>query len=182
MLILIVLLILFRARGDIFRNAASDLWISILFLAFIPVAAYPLQPVLPKYKDKGREGQRNLALLFSLLGYVCALLFGLFFHVTSELFLIYCSYILSILALLFFNKIIKFRSSGHMCAVTGPLILLVYFVGWAALIPCLLLFVLVWWASLSTKRHTFPELLGGFLSCVVAYLASLAVVSLMRIQ
>ena len=44
--------------------------LAILFLGILPMLAYPLQPFIPHFKDKGREGQRNLAMVFAFLGYV----------------------------------------------------------------------------------------------------------------
>ena len=116
-MVLLLLLILFALNGDVFHNSILDLLFSILFLALIPVAAYPLQPLIPKYKDKGREGQRNSAFVFTAAGYAGAIIYSALASVSKELLLIYFAYLLSVLALLFSNKVIKFRSSGHMCSI-----------------------------------------------------------------
>ena len=42
---------------------------SIFFLGVLPLLAYPLQKYIPAYKDKGREGQRNLAIIFAVAGF-----------------------------------------------------------------------------------------------------------------
>ncbi len=36
------------------------------------VLAYPMQKILPHWKQKGQEGQRKLAFLFSMAGYSAA--------------------------------------------------------------------------------------------------------------
>ena len=45
----------------------------ILCLSVLPVLGYPLQRVLPRFREKGREGQRSLAMLFSAAGYLLGL-------------------------------------------------------------------------------------------------------------
>jgi hypothetical protein len=176
---LLLLLVLFAVRQDIFQNTILDLLMSILFLVLIPIAAYPLQPFIPKYKDKGREGQRNLAFIFTAAGYVGSFLYGIFAPIKKELSLILFTYFLSVLTLIFSNKVIKFRSSGHMCSVFGPLISSIYFIGWIAVIPCCILFVLICWSSLLLKRHTFYEVIGGCVCCSAAFGCSLGIVSLL---
>jgi len=178
-MVLLLLLILFALNENVFQNSILVLLLSILFLALIPVAAYPLQPLIPKYKDKGREGQRNLAFGFTAVGYAGAVLYGVFAHVSNDLLMIFLTYFLSVFALLVSNKIIKFRSSGHMCSITGPLILFIYFIGWIAIIPCLVLFGLICWASLLLKRHTLYEVIGGCACCIAAFLCSLGTVLLL---
>jgi len=55
---------------------------------------------------------------------------GIFAQITTELLLVFIVYFLSYLALLAFNKVVKFRASGHTCGLVGPITLLIYFVGW----------------------------------------------------
>ena len=164
----LLLLVLYICKSGIFSNI-YELLLSVLFLAVIPIAAYPLQPLIPKYKDKGREGQRNLAFILSFSGYIAAVLYGIFARTTKELLLIFVTYFLSVIILLFFNKVIKFRSSGHACSISGPLVFFIYFMGWVTLIPCCILFALICWASLVLKRHTVKELIGGCVSCIIAF-------------
>ena len=173
-----LLISLFATNRDIFQEKSIlNLVLAILFLALIPIAAYPLQPLIPKYKDKGREGQRDLAFLLTPVGYVGAVLYGIIVPISPDLMLIFLSYLLSVLALLFFNKVIKFRSSGHMCSVTGPLILISHFIG-GTIIPSCILFALVCWSSLLLKRHTLYEVIGGCACCLVSFACSLGIVAL----
>ena len=45
---------------------------AVFSISFLPLLAYPLQPVIPAFRNKGREGQRTLAMIMSSLGYVIA--------------------------------------------------------------------------------------------------------------
>ena len=175
----LLLIILYRCKQGFF-GGIYEVLLSALFLAVIPIAAYPLQPLIPKYKDKGREGQRNLAFTLSFAGYTAAILYGVLAGTSKELLLIFATYFLSILILLIFNKIIKFRSSGHACSISGPLIVLVYFMGWKIMIPCVILFGVICWASLVLKRHTAKELIGGCISCSIAF--AIAFISIIGIS
>lgn len=54
--------------GGVFPSA-WNLAYSMFFLGVLPLLAYPLQKYIPAYKDKGREGQRNLAIIFAAAGF-----------------------------------------------------------------------------------------------------------------
>ncbi|MEA4903052.1 hypothetical protein [Desulfitobacterium sp.] len=172
LLVLSLLIILFYSKDAIFKDI-YELAASITFLVLIPVAAYPLALVIPKYKDKKREGQRNLAFILSLVGYIAAVIYGVAVHVSQGLLFIYLTYFISVVVLIVFNKIIKLRASGHACSITGPLILTIYFIGWKCFIWCLALFALITWASLILKRHTPKELIFGSTIAVIAFTSSL---------
>ena len=47
----------------------GELVTTILLLGFVPVLAYPAQPLFPRYRSRGREGQRELAFVFTGVGY-----------------------------------------------------------------------------------------------------------------
>lgn len=173
-LIFLLLIILFFAKDTMFTGI-PQLLVSILFLMFVPIVSYPLASVIPKYKDKGREGQRDLAFILNLAGYTAAVVYGLAAHVSRGLLLIYMTYFISVVILVVFNKIIMLRASGHACCIMGPLILTVYFIGWKCVLPCAALFALIVWASLILKRHTPKELIAGGGSAAIAFAISLLV-------
>ena len=162
--------------GRIFPDKAA-LMLSILFLVLIPTIAYPLSEVVPKFKAQGRAGQRTLAFEFSLLGYSAALVYGLAAPVSRGLLLIYMTYFVSVVVLVIFNKVLKKRASGHACSITGPLLLMVYFIGRKIILPCTLLLALASWSSLRLKRHTRSDLLFGMLSAGIAFGISLLIVA-----
>ena len=170
-LVTVLFLILSQTRQDIFTNK-SDIILSILLLGFVPVLAYPLQRILPNYKEKGREGSRNLAFIFSIIGYTLAFLQGLLFGTSAFLQLIYNTYFSSVLLLLLMNKVFHIRASGHACCITGPLIFLVFFLNWWMLIPYVIIGVISFWASIYLHRHTHKELLFGTLMCIIAFTLS----------
>lgn len=159
-LVSILIVILASACNNVVTNWVEAVT-SIFLLGILPVLAYPMQEHIPQYRSAGRLGQRKLAFLFTLAGYTCALIFGLFFHVNKDLLLVYLTYFLSVMLLTICNAVLHVHASGHMCSITGPMSLLIYFVNWWALLPCILILILVAWASVNLKRHTEREVVIG---------------------
>lgn len=156
---LMLLVILFVTRFDIFGNYLN-LVLAIIFLVVLPVLAYPLQPFIPHFKDKGREGQRSLAMWMASGGYIAGIATALLLPVSNYLLIIYLTYLFSGISLVLLNKVFKIKASGHACGVAGPVFSLIYFLGPWVLFGILLL-AAVFWASLSMKRHDKSELLIG---------------------
>lgn len=134
---------------------------AVFFLAVLPTLAYPLQKYFPKYKDRGREGQRSLAILFSIAGYLLGTASAFVFSVPAELQFIYMEYLLSGIGMLLLNKVFKIKASGHACGIVGPVIMCLYFglylpamIGAALILP-------VYISSVRTGQHTIPQLFGG---------------------
>lgn len=170
-LVTALILILSMSRDDIFRGM-GEILISILLFGIVPVFAYPLQRILPAWKERGREGQRNLAFALNLAGYTSALILGYLSGAGKNLKLIDITYFLSVVILTIFNKFIHIRASGHACGVTGPLLLLMYFTGGAALLPCLVIGAATVWSSLELGRHTRQELAYGAGVCLIAFFSA----------
>lgn len=134
---------------------------ALFFLSVLPTLAYPLQKYIPKYKDRGREGQRSLAMIFSFVGYLLGTVVAFVFSAPIELKIIYLEYLLCGIGMLLLNKVFKVKASGHACGIVGPMILFLYFglyipaiVGTALILP-------VYISSVRTKQHTLPQLIGG---------------------
>ena len=176
-MVYLLLTILYFAKDGIIAGP-SELLLSILFLGIVPLFAYPLSFFIPSWKSKGREWQRKLAFILTFAGYLVAVVYGLIAHASYNLMLIYHTYFISVLILILFNKFIKIRASGHACSIAGPLFLMIYFIGWKSVLPCILLFAIVTWASLELKRHTFRELIWGELTAAVAFVISLTFIKL----
>lgn len=174
----IFILILAFNKSDIFRNPA-EIIIMIVLLGFVPALAYVLSGLVPKVKEQGREGQRKLAFVTNLVGYSVALLWAVFTNVGKELLLICLTYFLSVVLLTICNKGFHFRASGHASSFTGPLILLVYFLGWKVIIAVLIIDVLIVWASVYLKRHTIKELVGGILVNIIAFIFSIIIITVL---
>lgn len=171
-MILGLIIILSTLRSDIFQNKAQMI-ILILFLCIVPIIAYPLQPIVPKFKNNGREEQRAIAFILNIIEYIVAVIVGYFMKVTSNLQFIYNIYLISVILLTIINKILHIRASGHACSATGPLVFLVYFIGWKSILPCIITGIGIVWSSLKLKRHTLKELALGALSCLLTFICSL---------
>lgn len=151
----------------------------ILLLGFVPALAYVLSGMIPSFKIKGREGQRKLAFITTLIGYTVALLWAVITGVNKDLMLICLMYFTSVLLLTICNKGLHFRASGHASSFTGPLILTIYFMGWKVIIPSLFIAILIVWSSVYLKRHTLQELAGGMIVSVFAFIISLTLITIL---
>lgn len=149
---------------------------SIMFLTLFPLLAYPLQPLFARYRGKGREGQRTLAMIFAVAGYVLGCAMAFLAHSPDRLKIIFLSYLFSGVLMILFNKLIQVRASGHACGVAGPFAILAFFGQWVSCLGILLLAV-VWWSSLKAGRHTPGQLIAGTALPFFALAAAAALVS-----
>lgn len=142
--------------GGVLNFAAA-----IFFLGVLPLLAYPLQRFIPGFRGKGREGQRNLAMVFAVGGYILGCIANIFLGGSAILTLVYVEYLISGVLIAVFNKLFKLRASAHACGVAGPAVMLAYLgIPWA-LLPGAVLYLGALWASLDMKRHTAPQFVGG---------------------
>ena len=88
--------------------------------------------------------------------------------------MIFLEYVCGALAVLVFNKGFHVRLSGHACGALAPVALFLYFGLYGAAAVGTALAVLVFVASIETKRHTFFQLIGGGLVPLI----SIAVIGL----
>ncbi|MBS5852245.1 MAG: hypothetical protein ACLUG4_05490 [Bacilli bacterium] len=158
------LLLIFKA--EIYPNIWYYL-LSLFFLGFLPLLAYPLQKFIPFFKNEGRNGQRNLAIIFAVAGYILGCIIGLFASYTKGLWLIYLEYLLSGLGIAIVNQFFHLKISGHACGIIGPIMLFVYFKLYIIAIIGLLIGVAVYISSIKMKRHTIYQLLGGSLVPII---------------
>ena len=158
-----------------------DLAILIGFLAVVPALAYPLQPLIPGFRGKGRAGQRKLAFVFTGLGYAvgCLCVFLLGCHsLTREIFL---SYLISCLILTLINKVTPLHASGHAAGITGALIFPLLYAA-SALIPvCIIAYLLILASSVGLKHHTLKEFLLGSGVCFIGYFIALTILHFLTI-
>ena len=173
---LATLITLFVCDAEIFGEAYNFI-IAVLFLFILPVFAYPLQPFIPHFKDKGREGQRTLAMIMSVFGYIGGLIAAFALEMPDVMQALLMTYFLSGILIFFFSKVIKIKASGHACGVAGPIAFLTYVYGAIALLGLPIL-ALVYWASLKMSRHKTGELIMGSLIPVAAMLVSILFVSI----
>lgn len=173
-LTVVPILALFLTTGMYYFTNQIDIkgyLLIVLCLTVLPLLAYPIQIIIPKWKVKGRAFQRKLAFILALIGYFVGFLASIILNVNKIVFLIILAYFISGLILSFFNGIIKIKASGHACGVSGPFVLLLYF-NWKIAVCLSFIFPLVFWARLSMKRHTPKELfLGTFVGMISSILA-----------
>ena len=156
----VMLTAFFLFKPEIFQSALMYV-LSLCFLGILPMLAYPMQKHIPPYKDKGRDGQRTLAMIFAVSGYVLGIAAGLLARAPKGTLLIYLEYLLSGMMILLFNKCFHRKISGHACGVFAPIGLFIYFKLYICAAIGIVIAVFVYISSLHTKRHTLPQLIGG---------------------
>ena len=163
---LVMLLILYGAKREVFGNL-KRLMMAVIFLSVIPICAYPMASG-KRRGESDRNKQRNMAFAFNFLSYLAGMLMGYAMGCTRMLQWILNSYFLVVLILTIINKGFKIRASGHACSCTFPYLVLSYFFGNKAAVICLILYLAEFWASVTLKRHTIQEYLGGtVVACLV---------------
>ncbi len=147
----------------------------LFFLGILPLFAYPMQKVTPHFKDKGRDGQRTLAMIYAVAGYLLCLATLCFTAPTADMWLICLEYLVSGILILVFNKVLHIKLSAHGCGSAGPIFLLLYFGLYvpAALMAVVTVFAYV--ASVKAKHHTVWQLVGGSLVSVLLLFALVAI-------
>lgn len=146
-----------------FYGGIAAFVLSVVFLVVFPLLGYPLQPLIKRYKDKGREGQRKLAILFAVSGYILGLLFAVLLRAPVNVLIIFLSYFLCGLLIMLSSKVFRFKASGHACGVAGPFILLVYFGQQWGVLAGVILLAAAWACSKYMGRHSHSQLAAGTL-------------------
>lgn len=139
----------------------------VIFLGILPALGYPLQKYIPPFNEKGREGQRILVMIFSMIGYLLGTLVSFLGQSSQELHITYLLYLSCGIIMFLFNKGLHLKASGHACGITAPILLFLQFQMFLPAMIGLLLAVPVMTASVKTKRHTPLQLIGGCLIAIV---------------
>ena len=159
-------------NNDVFPTLL-DYFLALVFLAVVPVLAYPVQKMIPRLSAGGRKAQRNLAFVFSFIGYSAAVVCSILRGAVPNLLYISAVYLLSVVFLTLVNCLTPWHASGHACSIAGPLFLISFFQGWVAIAAGALIYAASLWASVYMKRHTVREFVLGslcsMLSAVVMY-------------
>ena len=163
---LAMLLILYGTMRESF-GSSWELLVAILFLAVIPACAYPIASK-GKNRKEIRRNQRKMAFIFNFLSYLAAMLTGYGTGCPGMLQWILNGYFGSVLILTIINKGFRIKASGHACSCTLPYLFISYYLGWTAVVICVLLYAAEFWASVELKRHTVKEfVLGSAVACLV---------------
>ena len=159
--------LLYCLQRDSFASLTNYLS-AIFFLALLPMLAYPVAAIIPPLRRKGREGQRNLAIVFSMVGYIGSFLVAMLNGGAPIEKVIMGTYLISgcVLAVC---TCLRFKASGHTCGCSGPIAALSLFINPWFLLGYLLI-TPVAWSSLKLKEHTGGQLLAGSIVPVLAIL------------
>ncbi len=156
----VMLIVLYVSDSSLYSSAWSFA-VMLVSLGVFPLSAYPLQRFIPKFKDDGRRGQRTLAMIFAVIGYVACTLLLLILGGSCEEYFICLTYLFSGVLMLVINKEFKIHASGHGCGVCGPIPMLLILGSYVAAAIYAVSAIFVCFASVRSKRHTLPEFLGG---------------------
>lgn len=170
----ILLIVLQIFRPEVF-SGWYDFAYSLFFLGALPLLAYPLQRFIPYFKDRGRDGQRYLAMVFAVLGYILGIVTGLIAHAPVDLIIIFAEYLLCGIIIAVVDKGFHKKVSAHACGIIGPIAMFIYHKLYIAAIIGAIVAVFVYISSLKTKRHTPWQLVGGSVIPVIALFAILFV-------
>lgn len=171
-----MLLLLYYSLGNEFA-VPSELCMAIICLAVIPGLAYPISFFMKKDSESLRKRQRNIAFLFNLLGYLIAMFCSYLMNCSKMMRWIVTSYFLAVLLLTILNKRFKIKASGHACSCVMPYLFLSYCFGFPAVLICIGLYLIEFWASVALKRHTIREFLIGSLTAILVFAITIMIFS-----
>lgn len=151
----------------------SHYLVTLFCLTLLPLLAYPVSYLVPSIRRRGRDGQRSLAIVFCVVGYLIGFVYSVCFHGAVIECVVIGTYLISG-ALIGLTTLLHFKASGHACGQSGPIAMLCYWLGpWYAL--GYLLLAAVFWSSLKLKRHSLSQLLAGSIIPVIAMGISLLI-------
>ena len=157
--------LLYALLPDAFASVGHYL-AALGFLAGLPLLAYPISYAVPSIRKKGRDGQRNLAVVFSVVGYVAGFLFTMLCGGTATEKVLFGTYLISGIGIALCT-LLHFKASGHACGCSGPIAMLAAFASPWFLIGYLLLTPIIW-SSKKLGRHSGTQLFAGALIPVLA--------------
>lgn len=148
---------------------------SIVFLTVIPLLAYPVHRMVPRFKKQGRKIERKLAFIFAVISYVIGSILTFYYGAPVLVKKIFMAYLSSGVFLTFVNKVLKIKASGHACGVSGPITLLVDLVG-TKMLWLFLIIPVIYWSRINLKRHSIRELILGTLVGIFSTLFAISLV------
>lgn len=158
-MVLALILTLQFTAGNFFETP-QNLAVAIAGFVVLPILAYPLQKLVPKWRSGGREKQRKLAFVSSLIGYFLAFLYR-FTLTTGRLRVFFGVYFYTVVLLTVCNKVLHIRASGHGASAISPAVLSGLYGG---ILPCAIfsvVFLISAWASVYLKRHKISDIVCG---------------------
>ena len=171
-----MLTVIWIVKPDSYLGFSHYLY-ALCALTVFPLLSYPVSAIVPSLRKKGRNGQRNLAIIFSVVGYIAGILGSFIFGAGRIELLIFLTYLFSGISIALSSFVFGVKASGHACGVSGPIAMMIYVLGLPYIALYGLLGVVVW-ASLKIKRHTPVQLLLGSVIPVLAMLISIRLVGI----
>lgn len=151
-------------------------YLAALFcLTILPLLAYPISYLIPPIRRKGRDGQRGLAIIFSVAGYILGFVYAVAFGGATIECIVIGTYLFSGI-LIALSSVFHFKASGHACGESGPIAMLCYCLGPWFIFGYLFL-AAVFWSSLKLKRHSLGQLIVGSIIPLLAMVISIAMFS-----
>jgi hypothetical protein len=141
-------------------------YISLSLLTLVPISAYLLKYAIPSIRVQGRDGERKLAFIMAVVGYLAGVLVCGIFHAPRVVSILFWTYFLSGFTLLLLNRFAHIKASGHACGLVGPTAFLICLSGGASWFTGLLI-PTVFWARLKLGRHNINELIIGSLTGMI---------------
>ncbi len=149
-----------------FDRDFSWYFISLGLLTLVPVSAYLLKFAIPSIRVQGRDGERKLAFIMAVVGYLVGVMVCQVFDGPRVVSILFWTYFISGFTLLLLNRFVNIKASGHACGLAGPTAFLIYLVGGSSWFTALLV-PAVFWARLKLGRHDMNELIIGSLTGII---------------
>lgn len=140
--------------------------VTLGLLAVVPALAYPISYLVPSIRVKGREGQRELAFVLSITGYIAGVIVGQMGEAPWLIRCLFWGYLFSGGTLALINVILHYKASGHACGLSGPITFMAIATG-GRLWYLFLLLPLVFWARVKRDQHTIGNMLAGTVAGVL---------------
>jgi len=153
-------------KGDIPGFNLYWYLVTLGMLAVVPALAYPLSYLIPSIRDQGRDGQRRLAFILSIVGYIAGVIIGQFGDAPMLIRCLFWGYLFSGGTLALVNVLLRYKASGHACGLSGPITFMTIATG-GRLWYLFLLLPLVFWARVKRDQHTIGNMLAGTAAGVV---------------
>lgn len=166
-LVAILLLAIYYAGIGIF-DSPVELALSVVFLGIVPALSYPICHAEPQLMKGGRNTQRELEIILSLVGSASIWIVGLIMGYNDKLMLILTIYFFAAILLALANELLHVGTSSYACCITAPIIMSCIFLGAASSIIGLILYAAIILVSVHTERHSKEEYILGLAVCVIA--------------
>ncbi len=149
-----------------FASQPNWYFISVSLLTLVPVSAYLLKYAIPSIRVKGRDGERKLAFIMAVAGYLAGVVVCQIYHGPRVVYILFITYFISGFTLLLLNRFAKIKASGHACGLAGPTTFLICLLGGTTWFTALLI-PAVFWARLKLERHDMSDLIIGSLTGII---------------